>query len=101
MNIEFTREDDRLTAAVKGRIDTNSAPEAETQIMDQLDGVKELVLDFKEVEYLSSAGLRVLLLLHKQMLSCGSMKLIGVNETVREVLEITGFMDVLDVEEDG
>lgn len=101
MNIEFKREDDRLTAAIKGRIDTNSAPEAEIQIMDQLDGVRELVLDFRDVDYISSAGLRVLLLLHKQMLGSGGMKLTGVNETVREVLEITGFMDVLDVEEEG
>lgn len=101
MNIEFKREENRLTAAVKGRIDTNSAPDAETQITEQLDGVDSLVLDFSEVDYISSAGLRVLLVLHKQMAPRGGMKLIHVNETVHEVLDITGFLDILDVEEAG
>ncbi len=99
MKIEFKREENRLTAAVSGRIDTNSAPDAEARIMEQLDGISELVLDFSQVDYISSAGLRVLLLLHKQMLTRGGMKLIHVNETVREVLDITGFMDILNVEE--
>ncbi len=99
MKIEFKHDDDQLTAAISGRIDTNSAPEAEEQILNQLDGVKKLVLDFKEVDYISSAGLRVLLLLHKQMLAEEGLTIININETVREVLEITGFLDILNVEE--
>ena len=99
MKIEFTRDGDKLTAAISGRIDTNSAPEAEEQILNQLDGVKKLVLDFKEVDYISSAGLRILLLLHKQMLAEEGLTIININETVREVLEITGFLDILNVEE--
>ena len=99
MNIEFTRDGDQLTAAVSGRIDTNTAPEAEDQIFAQLNGVKELILDFTNVEYISSAGLRVLLLLHKQMSEQGDMKIRGLNETVYEVLEITGFTDILNIEE--
>ena len=61
--------------------------------------MKKLVLDFKEVDYISSAGLRVLLLLHKQMLAEEGLTIININETVREVLEITGFLDILNVEE--
>lgn len=99
MEITFNREGDRLTAVLSGRIDTNSAPLAEEKLNAALDGVNELVLDFEKVEYISSAGLRVLLLLHKTMMPRGGMTLLHANETVREVLEITGFYDILNVKE--
>lgn len=99
MNIEFKREGSTLTAVIEGRIDTNSAPETEEKIMNEIKDADNLVLDFAGVEYISSAGLRVLLLLHKTMQPKGGMKVIHINETVQEVLDITGFADILSLDE--
>ena len=98
MQIEFNREASKLTAAPEGRIDTMSAPEFEKELCEKLDGVSELVLDMSKVEYVSSAGLRVILKVQKLMLHHGKLKLTKVNESVMEVFDITGFSDILNIE---
>ena len=87
-------EGERLTLTLSGRLDTNSSP----ALKQSVGGVKELIFDFSGVEYISSAGLRVLLAAQKVMNRQGSMKLIGVNDDVMEVFEITGFSDILTIE---
>ncbi len=96
MTIDKKLDGTTLTIALNGRLDTRTTPELEEQ-MDLTD-IKELVLDFKDLEYVSSAGLRLLLKAQKQMNIQGKMKLINVNEMVMEVFEITGFSSVLKVE---
>ena len=75
-----------------------TAPELEKKLSEILDGVTDLVLDMAKVAYISSAGLRVILKVQKRMLCQGSMKLIGVNDSIQEVFEITGFSDILNIE---
>ena len=87
------------TVSVSGRIDTTTAPEFDTKIKSAIEGVTELVLDFEKVDYVSSAGLRVLLSVQKIMKSKGSMKLIHDNESVYEIFEVTGFSDILTIEQ--
>ena len=91
-------EGERLTLPLSGRLDTNSSPALEAELKQSVGGVKELIFDFSGVEYISSAGLRVLLAAQKVMNRQGSMKLIGVNDDVMEVFEITGFSDILTIE---
>lgn len=98
MNIKKKMDGDQLTVIIGGRIDTVTAPEVEAFINENLDGVNNLVLDFKDVNYVSSAGLRVLLSLHKKMMVKGEMKLINVNEAVSDVFEVTGFDEILSYE---
>ena len=98
MQINYIKEAEKLTVIPEGRIDTATAPEFEKMVGDVLEGVSDLVLDMTNVEYVSSAGLRVLLKLQKIMFNQGKMKLIGVNDTVMEVLEITGFANILRIE---
>ena len=98
MQINYAKETSNLTVAPEGRIDTLTAPEFEKKVIEILDGVSELVLDMAKVEYISSAGLRVILKVQKLMLRQGKMKLINVNESVMEVFEITGFSDILNIE---
>lgn len=98
MTVNKTKSNTRLEVFVSGRIDTVTAPELESQIKPELDGITELVLDVKELDYISSAGLRVLLSMQKVMNRQGSMKLLNVNDTVYEIFEVTGFSDILDVE---
>ena len=88
------------TAALKiiGRLDTTTAPELEATIDGCAAGIKELVLDCSALEYVSSAGLRVILKAQKLMNVQGAMKLTGVNETIMEVFDITGFADILTIE---
>ena len=86
-----------LTIALEGRLDTTTAPELEQEIKN-LDGVTELVMDFAKLDYISSAGLRVLLSAQKKMSKQGSMKVIHANEMVLEVFEVTGFSDILTIE---
>ncbi len=88
-----------LTIALEGRLDTSTAPELEQAIKGSLDGVTELVMDFARLDYISSAGLRVLLSAQKTMSKQGSMKVIHVNEMVMEVFEVTGFSDILTIEQ--
>ena len=98
MEIRLNKDGTHLYAELRGRIDTSTSTEAENILIPAIEGVDDLVLDFKDVEYISSAGLRVLLLIYKQMSRQGTMKLVNVNEVVREVLEITGFLDIMNVE---
>jgi anti-sigma B factor antagonist len=98
MQINYTKEASVLTVAPEGRIDTMTAPELEKKFSEILDGVTDLVLDMAKVAYISSAGLRVILKVQKRMLCQGSMKLIGVNDSIQEVFEITGFSDILNIE---
>ena len=98
MNIKRKKDSSNLFVTVNGRIDTVTAPEFEAGVKPYLDGVTDLTIDFKEVNYVSSAGLRVLLSLQKKMMAQGEMKLVHVNETIREIFEVTGFCDILNVE---
>ena len=98
MTINKIPEGEKLTFAISGRLDTNSSPKLEAELRQSVGGVTELVLDFSGVEYISSAGLRVLLAAQKVMNRQGSMKLIGVSDEVMEVFEITGFADILTIE---
>ena len=98
MQMNYNKEAEKLTVAPEGRLDTVTAPEFEKAVGELLSGVSDLVLDMTKITYVSSAGLRVILKLQKVMANQGQMKLIGVNETVMEVLEITGFASILHIE---
>ena len=91
-------EGERLTLTLSGRLDTNSSPALEAELKQSVGGVKELIFDFSGVEYISSAGLRVLLAMQKLMNQQGEMVLQNVNEAVMEVFEVTGFSDILSIE---
>ena len=98
MTIKKTLEQTKLCLAPVGRLDTATAPELEKELVESLEGVRELVLDLKELSYISSAGLRVILKAQKLMGGKGGMKISGANEMVMEVFEITGFADILSFE---
>ena len=98
LNIKNTREEARLTVALEGRLDTTTAPDLEKNLQESIQGVEELTMDFEKLDYISSAGLRVLLSAQKIMNKQGSMKLIHVNESIMEILEVTGFVDILTIE---
>lgn len=97
MTITNKLEGTTLTMSLEGRLDTTTAPALETALGSSLDGVSDLVLDFAGLEYLSSAGLRVILAAQKQMSRQGSMVVRNVNETIMEVFEVTGFTDILTI----
>ena len=98
MTINKKSEGEKLTLTLSGRLDTNTSPALEAELKHSVDGVKELIFDFSDVEYMSSAGLRILLAAQKVMNRQGSMKLTGVSADVMEVFEITGFSDILTIE---
>lgn len=98
MNINKNLENTTLTLALEGRLDTTTAPELEQELKTSLDGVENLIFDFDKLEYISSAGLRLLLSAQKRMNGQGEMKVTKVNETVNEVFEVTGFSDILTIE---
>ncbi len=98
MEIKKQAEGDKLTLTLNGRLDTMTSPELEEVLKESLDGVKDLAFDFTELEYLSSAGLRVLLGAQKTMSEIGKMTIRHVNEPVMEVLEVTGFTNVFSIE---
>ena len=98
MTIEIKKLENTTTIAVVGRLDTITAPVLEKTIGENIGSIEHLVLDMKGLEYISSAGLRVLLGAQKKMQKVGSMKLTGVCEEVMEVLEMTGFADILTIE---
>ncbi len=98
MNITKTKTDAKLNIALEGRLDTTTAPQLEAELKQSLDGVKELTLDFAKLEYLSSAGLRVLLATQKTMNKQGSMVIRNVNDVIAEVFDVTGFSDILTIE---
>ena len=98
MKIEKTLKGTDLTIALEGRLDTVTSPELEAELARSLGGAQTLTLDLAALEYISSAGLRVLLGAHKEMSPRGGLRLIHVSEIVREVLEITGLTDILTIE---
>lgn len=87
-----------LTLTMEGRLDTTTAPELEAELKASLDHVTELIFDFAKLEYLSSAGLRVILAAQKMMNKQGKLIIRHVNSTIMEVFEITGFVDILTIE---
>ena len=95
MTIEKTMNGTALTIALAGRLDTMTAPDLEAELGRSLPDAESLVLDFSNLDYISSAGLRVLLSAHKAMSAKGGMKITHVNEIVREVFDVTGFSDIL------
>jgi len=98
MTIEKKINGEALTLIVSGRLDTQTAPELEKELDSILSGLKELTFDMTNLEYVSSAGLRVILKAQKAMNAQGSMKLTGVNDSIMEVFDITGFLDILTIE---
>ena len=98
MTIEKKINEEALTHIVSGRLDTQTAPELEKELDSVLADIKELTFDFANLEYVSSAGLRVILKAQKAMNAQGSMKLTGVNDSIMEVFDITGFLDILTIE---
>ena len=98
MQIEKTLDNAKLTMKVSGRLDTMTAPELESAITENITGVTEMILDFSDLEYISSAGLRVLLVATKMMKGKGRLVIQNINETVKEVFEVTGFLDILNIE---
>ncbi len=97
LNIDKKLDKDQLQMALEGRLDTLTAPELEKALMESLDGVKDLSLDCSKLEYISSAGLRVLLSAQKTMNKQGTMKLTHVSSEIMEIFEVTGFSDILTI----
>ncbi len=98
LNIIKSKESDALHIALEGRLDTTTAPQLETELKASLGDTDKLVLDFEKLEYISSAGLRVLLSAQKIMNKQGEMKIIHVNDVINEIFEVTGFSDILNIE---
>ncbi len=98
MNIVKTQNNQSLTIALEGRLDTTTAPQLEAELKSCLNGVDVLVMDMEKLDYISSAGLRVLLAAQKQMAKQGKMKVVHVSESIMEIFEVTGFSDILTIE---
>lgn len=98
MTVTTDIENKKMTAAIDGRLDTSTSPELESKLKDIPAGITELNLDLKDTEYVSSAGLRIILSLHKRMTkTSGTLYISNVNESVKEIFDITGFSDILDI----
>ncbi len=97
MTITQKRDGEKLTVALEGRLDTTTAPQLEKELHPALAGVTELELDLKDLEYISSAGLRVLLSPHKIMSGQGGMVVANAGESILEIFEVTGFSDILTI----
>lgn len=97
MNISQKKDGKTLTLEIEGRIDSKTAPEMESVITSALDDVDKLIIDMKDTVYISSAGLRVLLIAQKQMNRQGEMQVTHVNEDIMEIFEVTGFADILTI----
>ena len=99
MEVKFDKQDSNLTVVISGNIDTVTAPELDAKLQENIAGVKDLVLDFAAVDYISSAGLRVILMTNQLMEDVdGNMTVKNVNEDVRDVFEMTGFESLLNLE---
>ena len=98
MTIGKQKNGEALTLKVEGRLDTITSPELETVLKEELDGVSSLTFDFSALDYISSAGLRVLLAAQKRMNKQGEMKVTGVSEIIMEIFDVTGFTDILTIE---
>lgn len=97
MDINKIKNSNEITIELTGRLDTTTAPKLEQVLPELTENIKTVILDLEHLEYLSSAGLRIILLMQKKMNKQGQMIVKNVNETIMEVFEITGFVDVLDV----
>lgn len=97
MEIKKISDGAELTIALEGRLDTTTAPQLEAEIKECLNGVTDLTFDFSKLDYISSAGLRVILTAQKTMNKQGEMALTNVNQTIQEVLDVTGFNDILTI----
>ncbi len=98
MEINKTQEGSKLNIALVGRLDTVTSPQLQEVLDSSLNGVTELVFDFAKLDYISSAGLRVLLATNKKMVKAGKMIIRNVNDVVQEVFDMTGFADILNIE---
>ena len=98
LNINKSNNGDQLLVALEGRLDTTTAPQLESEISGALDGIKELAFDLNSLEYISSAGLRVLLSAQKTMNKQGNMIIRNVSEEIMEIFDVTGFSDILTIE---
>ena len=99
MEIKFNKQDSSLTVTISGNIDTVTAPELDSKLQENISDIKDLVLDFAAVDYISSAGLRVILMANQQMEEVdGNLTIKNVNEDVRDVFEMTGFDSLLNLE---
>ncbi len=98
LNIMKESENGKVHFALEGRLDTVTSPQLEKEIQESLEGTTELILDFEKLEYISSAGLRVLLAAQRIMNKQGQMKVVKVNTMIQEIFEMTGFLDILTVE---
>jgi anti-sigma B factor antagonist len=97
MEIKMDKNGANLTVTLTGRLDTMTSPQLEEELQKNLDGVTDLTFDFKDLEYISSAGLRVLLSTQKHMMRAGEMKVINVSDTIMEIFNVTGFSDIMNV----
>lgn len=97
MNITKKRNGNSMILTLEGRLDTTTAPQLEEVISKELDGIESITMDFKQLDYLSSAGLRVILAAQKKMNKQGEMVIRHVNETIMEVFEVTGFSGILNI----
>lgn len=97
MNFEKTNDGSTLTVELIGEVDSMNTPELEEKLLKEIDGVTELIFDLKQLEYISSAGLRVLLTMQKTMKSQGSMVIKNTNEEVMEIFKVTGFVRLLNL----
>ncbi|MDN0069226.1 STAS domain-containing protein [Collinsella ihumii] len=99
MNVTRAEQDGILTFSLEGRLDTTTSPRLHEELIPAIDGIHDVVLDFSHLEYVSSAGLRVLLAAQKQSAARGtSLTLTGVNDEIMEIFEMTGFIDILTIE---
>ena len=98
MIINKKSEGTKLEILLEGRLDTTTSPMLETELTQSIDGLTELIFNFEKLEYISSAGLRILLAAQKIMNKQGSMVVKNVNEIIAEVFEVTGFSDILTIE---
>ena len=97
MTINKEKDAAELRISLHGRLDTTTAPQLEEELSKSLDGISELVFDFGALDYISSAGLRVLLSAQKTMNKQGGMKIVNVSETIMEIFEVTGFSEILNI----
>lgn len=98
MQISTEKENSKLTVTVSGRIDTVTAPELEKYALDHMEGITEMALDLADVEYVTSAGLRALLQIHKDMSKQGKLKLLNINTAVKEIFDMIGFSHIFTIE---
>ena len=98
MLINVNTDGTKSTVVLEGRLDTTTAPELETKLEGFIDSTTELVYDFKNLDYISSAGLRVVLLSQKKMNKLGSMKIINTKAEIKEIFDMTGFSDIINIE---